>query len=250
MRIIVSAVALLSLCAIAPKATAQRVRGRVLHEAPPRTPIALVNVSLMNQNGALIADIRTDSTGIFSLRAPGPGRFKLRARRLGYEIVLSDEFALAPAEVLTFNFLLPSKRVELEPVTITDKRETERRLRLYGIDIRTINARRITRDKIDRYDDGFHTLADVIRLQNIPGLFVQASSTGEQCLYSGRASAGEHGGGCMKVFLDGAPLADLSSLEPASIELVLVVDAITASGLYGAGSENGVILLFSRGNAP
>ena len=258
MRFILAAIAVIGALSAAPTAAAQRVRGRVLHEAPPRTAIGLVHVSLLTVRDSLIGDVRTDSTGIFSLRAPGPGRYKLRARRLGYEIVMSGEFVLAPGEVLTFNFLLPSSRVELEPVLITDKREMEKRLRLYGIDVRAFNnARRITREKLDRFDDGFHTLVDVLRMQNIPGLMVQQGNTGEPCLYSSRASAGRLGGGCMKVLLDGIPAPNLSDIEPASIELVLVVDAVSAGALYGGGTEGdaggsnaGVILLFSRGNAP
>ena len=238
-------------------AAAQRVRGRVLHEAPPRTAIGLVHVSLLNQKDSIIRDIRTDSTGIFSLSAPQPGRFKLQARRLGYQVVRSSEFVLAVGEVLTFNFLLPSRRIELEPVTITDKREMEKRLRLYGIDVRSFNnARRITREKLDRYDDGFHTFIDVLRLQNIPGLMIQQGNSGEPCVYSSRASAGLTSGGCMRVLLDGVLAPDLSDIEPASIELVLVVDRFSSSGQFGGGNADdggpnaGVILLFSRGNAP
>ncbi|MBC7788640.1 MAG: carboxypeptidase regulatory-like domain-containing protein [Anaerolineae bacterium] len=258
MRFILTAIAAMGVLSAFSAADAQRVRGRVLHEAPPRTAIGLVHVSLFTERDSLIGDVRTDSTGIFSLRAPSPGRYKLRARRLGYEVVMSDGFALEQGEVLTFNFLLPSRRIELQPVTITDKREVEKRLRLYGIDPRTFNgARRITREKLDRFDDGFHTLIDVLRMQNIPGLMVQQGNTGEACLYSSRASAGGLGGGCMKVLLDGVPAPNLSDIEPASIELVLVVDALSAGALYGGGTDGdaggsnaGVILLFSRGNAP
>ena len=258
MRFILAAFGAIGVLTAATTVDAQRVRGRVLHEAPPRTAIALVHVSLLNQRDSLIGDVRTDSTGIFSLRAPKAGRYKLRARRLGYQVVTSDEFALAPGEVLTFNFVLPSTRVELEPVVITDKREMEKRLRLYGIDVRAFNnARRITREKLDRFDDGFHTLVDVLRMQNIPGLMVQQGSTGEPCLYTSRSSAGVIGGSCMKVLLDGIDAPNLADIEPASIELVLVVDKFSAGGIYGGGttsdaggSNAGVILLFSRGNAP
>lgn len=258
MRFILTALAALAVLSAMPTASAQRVRGRVLHETPPRTAIALVHVSLLDQRDSLIRDVRTDSTGIFSLSAREPGRYKLRARRLGYQVVMSDEFVLASGEVLTFNFLLPSRRVELEPVTITDRRAMEQRLRLYGIDVRAFNnARRITREKLDRFDDGFHTFTDVLRMQNIPGLMIEQANSGEPCLYSSRASAGRLGGSCMKVLLDGVPAPDLSTIEPASIELVLVVDAVSAGALYGGGTEGdaggsnaGVILLFSRGNAP
>jgi len=55
MRFILAAFVAMGILYSGSSADAQRVRGRVLHEAPPRTAIGLVHVSLLNQKTASFA---------------------------------------------------------------------------------------------------------------------------------------------------------------------------------------------------
>lgn len=238
--------------AIAPSLAAQTVRGRLLSDDEPQKPIPFATVSLHRPDGTQQVSTVTDTLGLWVLRAPGPGRYVLRARRLGFEMVTSTEFTLDSGQTATYNFVVATRPATLREVRVQERREMTERLRLFGIDPRSSDARRITRAKLEQLDDGFHTVADAIRLQNIPGVTVQDLGAGRSCVYNQRGSPGFTGGGCMQVMLDGAPFeaGDLSSISPGELELVLIIEGAAATGIYGPYATNGVVMLFTRGNAP
>jgi len=240
----------LVMLALATAAPAQTARGRLLTDDTPQRPLPFATVSLHSPDGTERAVAVTDTFGLFVLRAPSPGQYVLRARRLGFEMVSSPAFTLSAGQIATYNFVVATKPATLREVRIIERRELDRRLRLYGIDPRASDARRITRERLEALDDGFHTVSDAIRLQNIPGLTVQELGNGESCVYHSRGSAGFYGGGCMRVLLDGTPFTDLTALSPGDLELVLIVEGAAATGIYGNGSEDGIVMLFTRGNAP
>ncbi len=231
--------------------SAQTVRGRLLSDDAPQRPVPFATVSLHSPDGAQHVSTVTDTLGLWVLRAPGPGRYVLRARRLGFQMVTSTEFTLDSGQTATYNFVVATKPATLREVRVQERREMAQRLRLFGIDPRSSDARRITRAKLEQLDDGFHTLADAIRLQNIPGVSVQDMGAGRSCVYNQRGSPGFTGGGCMQVMLDGAPFeSDLSAISPGEIELVLIIEGAAATGIYGPYASNGIVMLFTRGNAP
>jgi hypothetical protein len=165
-------------------------------------------------------------------------------------MVTSSEFTLEEGQTATFNFVVATKPATLREVRVLERRELSERLRLYGIDPRSSDARRITRARLEALDDGFHTVADAIRLQNIPGVSVQDLGAGHACVYNQRGSPGFTGGGCMQVMLDGTPFEDISSISPGELELVLILEGAAATGIYGPYATNGIVMLFTRGNAP
>lgn len=255
----------LVMLALAPAVPAQTARGRLLTDDTPQRPLPFATVSLHSPDGTERAVAVTDTFGLFVLRAPGPGQYVLRARRLGFQMVSSPVFTLSAGQTATYNFVVATKPATLREVRVIERRELDRRLRLYGIDPRASDARRITRERLEALDDGFHTISDAIRLQNIPGLTVQELGNGETCVYHHRGSPGSSvlspsdevvtsgpsfGGGCMRVLLDGTPFNSLASLSPGDLELVLIVSGSAATGIYGNGSEDGIVMLFTRGNAP
>jgi hypothetical protein len=230
--------------------SAQTARGRLLTDDEPQRPLPFATVSLHAPDGTERAVTITDTLGLWVLRAPEAGRYHLRARRLGFQMVTSPEFALEAGQTATYNFVVAIKPATLREVRVIERRELAQRLRLYGIDPRSSDARRITRAQLEALDDGFHTVSDAIRLQNIAGVTVQELGNGESCVYNQRGSAGFTGGGCMRVLLDGTPFSDLSSLSPGELELVLVLEGAAATGIYGPFAQDGIVMLFTRGNAP
>jgi hypothetical protein len=236
--------------ALAPSLSAQTARGRLLTDDTPQRALPFATVSLHSPDGTERAVTVTDTLGLWVLRAPAPGRYVLRARRLGFQMVTSSEFTLEAGQTATFNFVVATKAATLREVRVLERRELSERLRLYGIDPRSSDARRITRARLEALDDGFHTVGDAIRLQNIPGVSVQDLGAGHSCVYNQRGSPGFTGGGCMQVMLDGAPFEDLSSISPGELELVLIIEGAAATGIYGPYATNGIVMLFTRGNAP
>ena len=236
--------------AVAPALSAQTARGRLLTDDTPQRPLPFATVSLHSPDGTERAVTITDTLGLWVLRAPEPGRYTLRARRLGFQMVTSPEFTLDAGQTATYNFVVATKPATLREVRVMERRELSQRLRLYGIDPRSSDARRITRDRLESLDDGFHTVADVIRLQNIAGVTVQDLGNGDSCVYNQRGSPGFTAGGCMRVLLDGTPFNELSSLSPGELELVLILEGAAATGIYGPYASDGIVMLFTRGNAP
>jgi hypothetical protein len=80
----------------APCQTAQTVRG-VLREEGTGGPIGGAFIVLLDEDGGRPGrDIGTltDDDGRFQLRAPEPGRYRLRAERIGFKSTLSEVIEL------------------------------------------------------------------------------------------------------------------------------------------------------------
>src|SRR5439155_12804036 len=78
---------------------AQAVRGTV-HASGEGPAIATVSVLLLDLDGRRVASALTDTAGSFLLRAPGPGTFRLKTLRLGFESLTTDPFTLTAADTL------------------------------------------------------------------------------------------------------------------------------------------------------
>lgn len=94
MRAPLAAVAILLSAAAA--LSAQSVQGRLVE--PGGEPVAQTLVVLVDSAGRPAATALTDRQGGFTLRAPGPGSFTLRAERVGYATTVSPAFPLAAGE--------------------------------------------------------------------------------------------------------------------------------------------------------
>jgi hypothetical protein len=95
MRIALAAVATLLSAATL---SAQAVQGRLVE--PGGAPVAQTLVVLVDSAGRSAAGAFTDRQGGFTLRAPGPGSFILRAERVGYATTVSPAFRLAAGETV------------------------------------------------------------------------------------------------------------------------------------------------------
>lgn len=109
--------ALALVLAAAPLA-AQGVRG-TLTEANGETPVAGALVVLVDALGRPRTEVLTDARGHFLLRAPGPGRYTLRAERIGYTSTRSAPFDVEGRETVEVRLTAPSRTVMLEGLTVT-----------------------------------------------------------------------------------------------------------------------------------
>ena len=75
--------------ALTPALSAQTARGRLLTDDTPQRPLPFATMSLHSPDGTERAVTITDTLGLWVLRAPEPGRYRLRARRLGFQMVTS-----------------------------------------------------------------------------------------------------------------------------------------------------------------
>ena len=74
---------------------AQSVNGHLLEERSGE-PVVGAQVVLVDEGGEDRASVLSGSDGAFHVRAPGPGRYRIRADRIGYRSTWSDVLTLGP----------------------------------------------------------------------------------------------------------------------------------------------------------
>lgn len=100
---------------------AQSVAGRLAEEGSGR-PIEGAVVVLLDEAGAQRTGTLTDASGRFSLRAPGPGHYRLRAERIGFRGTLSPPFGLAAGEEAERDLAAPAEAIRLGGVAVEGER--------------------------------------------------------------------------------------------------------------------------------
>jgi hypothetical protein len=121
-----TAVALLGPLAVQ-SAFCQTVRG-VLLEQSTEQPIGGAFIVLLDERGGRLGrDIGTltDDDGRFQLRVPEPGRYRLRAERIGFESTLGEVIELVARETVQVTIVAPVEAVRLEELVITGERECD-----------------------------------------------------------------------------------------------------------------------------
>jgi hypothetical protein len=109
--------ALLGLAVTAASARAQAVTGRLVD--PSGAPVERVLVVLVDTAGHQGGAAITDASGGFTIRARGPGRYALRAERIGFATVTSPRFDLAADETREQRIVASGQAVALAAVTVT-----------------------------------------------------------------------------------------------------------------------------------
>lgn len=86
-------------------------------------PLEGALVSLLDAHGTQRGGYLTNQAGRFSIRAPGPGHFTLRAERIGFEIVTSQPFELAKGQVFQIRLEMSEEPIQLEELTVVGDRK-------------------------------------------------------------------------------------------------------------------------------
>jgi len=110
----------------APGAAAQELRARLL-DAVSRQPLGGVYATLeavAPASGERGPSALSDNTGWVRIRAPEPGRYRLRLERPGYENHATPEFVLDSSVVR--EFLVPARPIELPALTARGRRQCGR----------------------------------------------------------------------------------------------------------------------------
>ena len=196
--------ALLLPLVIAPLAAAQSVRGRVV-EVPGNRPLADAQVVLWSDSTHAVAMTRTDSSGVFLVRAPKPGTYVIHVRKFGYSGGQTD--ALPLTEPQEYEIVIKTPRVApvLPNVNVTAKGGRPGDFMMQGFEAR----RRagfgtfLTADDIDRKNSP--QIAELLR--GIAGVDVAPGPNGRYLITSSRGGRSFENSGCqMDLFLDGWPV--------------------------------------------
>jgi hypothetical protein len=127
---------------LATPAASQIVAGRVI-DADDEEPIEGVEIAVADNRSTIRREVVSNSAGEFVIVLNAPGRYQLRASRIGYASVETSAIEIGEGEVLEVEVWLDVQAVELEPLTVVVRRpETQRERELRGY-----------HERIERYGD-------------------------------------------------------------------------------------------------
>lgn len=106
--------------AVAPLLRAQAAEGRVV-DSLSGTPIAGALVLLVDSAGAERARALTYESGGFLLRAPAPGRYRVRVLRIGFQRWESPPVSLEPGRTVALRTAVPSVPLVLPDVEVVSE---------------------------------------------------------------------------------------------------------------------------------
>ena len=99
---------------------AQAVTGR-LSDASNHTPVQGALVLLLDEKAEVQGGFLTDEGGRFQIPAPGPGRYSLKAERIGYRTTMTPPFLLETGETREVSMVTEQAPVELEGLSVEGK---------------------------------------------------------------------------------------------------------------------------------
>ncbi len=228
---------------VADSLSAQTLRGRVT-EGRTQEPLTDVVVSLLDEDANVLVQTETGPSGGFSLSAPGPGEYYVRAERLSFTTVTDGIFAFASeaGEMSIVLFMLPQP-TELDGIDVRIEREQiRRRLRSSGFYERAAMGfgRHIGPDEIERRP--IFTFADFLR--GIPGVRFEDEAI--------QFSGGLAGTCTPNIYIDGAQVFQdfgiTTLIQPEEVEGIEVYRGVAQTPMEWAGLNGtcGVILIWTK----
>jgi hypothetical protein len=220
-------------------ASAQTVRGVVTVAGDDRH-IGGAELSLVDASGVVRSSTLADRFGIFVIRAPHQGRFRLRAEHIAYLTVQTEPFELSAGEDLTVEIRMSETVVPLDPLLVQGRRFHDLgRLAGYYDRLNRLGpagiGRFITRAQMDQraYSTVGHLLEEVPSIAILRGTLVMQRAAG-WCVPS--------------VYLDGHPIGggDLARTVPVYRLEGVEVYRVHAPAEYLDRSGCGVILAWTR----
>jgi hypothetical protein len=249
--LVASIVALMAAGATRPVA-AQAVRGRLI-EAGTGQPISAASVILYTEDGQALLGKLTDADGRFLIDAPGAGRFKLTAERIGYAPVNGGPIEIVGTDTVDVVLRMGTEVIAIDGIeVVTEARDVRLERSGFYERQRMGFGHFITRDQISfrnptRTSDLLRTIAGV---QVVPrGTF----GGGEPVLRGAISGMGQ----CLPgIILDGMTVRQAGSAEPPFDDIVHPLD-IEAIEVYrgpgevpaqfgGSQSACGVIVIWTR----
>lgn len=237
--------------ALAQAPTVGRIVGRVT-EAGQGAPLVSVNVGIVGMARGAV----TNADGAYAINALAPGRYVLRAQRLGYA-AKADTVTLVAGQTLTVNFSLKQAVISLDQVVAVGY-GTQRRSDLTGA-VASVqpNVERQPITSVEQTLQGTAPGVQVTQASAAPGggmsIRIRGGSSvngSNEPLYvidgfpvendANAASPGNAGRD------NTAPSNPLAALNPNDIASIEILKDASATAIYGARGANGVVLITTK----
>ena len=231
------------------ESAAQSVRGKVLELLSSR-PVPDAQVLLFSDSITVAAMSRTDSTGTFLIRAPAPGTYNIRVRKLGYMGGETGNLALTQPETYEITIRTPRQSPVLPNVRVSGQ-YTRGYEWLQGFEERRKAGigTFITQEQIN--DKNSPTVGELLR--GVSGVGVAPGPNGWYLITSTRGGRSLENSAClMDVYMDGIPMdqeAIQQSTRPVDLEAIEVYNGpSTVPSQYKKQMTGscGVVLLWTR----
>ena len=230
---------------------ASPVSGQALHghllELGTEIPISGGSVSLIDEEGGTVVSTFSNSSGLFLLQAPSPGRYSVSAEALGYVSTTDGPLELTEGPRVQAFFHLQRNPLVLDSLRISVEQRT-RRLEIAGFFERkqTGFGAFVEREEIEKRDPRF--MSDLFRGRLG---FRVAGSPGSARLVSRRSSTFANATCMPVIYLDGIPMERGSIdalIHPSSVEAIEAYSGTSQlpAQYSGAGSGCGVVLIWTR----
>lgn len=184
------------------RAACQSVHGHVLVEGDT-VAVSGADLVLTDSAGSVVARVQATDAGEFRLPAPGPGRYRIQASRLGYATVSAD-VRLGDREVLEIELRMATEAIPLEPLVVVARRQIQQGTldEFYDRMARMKQAGKgqfLTKEQLERRT----SMPLPLLLQTLPGVWMEGSG-GAVSLLNPSPSGGTF---CTPEFyLDGIPM--------------------------------------------
>lgn len=187
----------------------------------------------------------TGPEGEFRLGAVPPGTYMMFMRHLRYG-TRQNTLQVASGLDMSVDMHVDARAIEIAPITVTVGSRPEARGARGGITVTT--------EQIDRVRGRARDVADILVSNPVPGVIVRRRGDDSICIgyTSGQVRMLNNStGGCvsMDVYINDvrANNSNLAlQMPPESIERIEVYRPLEAGALFGAGSGNGVLVIYTR----
>lgn len=216
---------------------AQTIQGRVIDENDER-PVASAVVRLVDEQGVQLAATAADSVGRYRIGVPGPGVYRLRAERIGYDDLQTPLLEAVSADgTYPLDLLLQPSPIPIRGIEVSAAQVDQQVRLMTGIDPRSLRWQPIREEELARHVEQAHDLTAVMRWRNLPSIDVQESRLEGPCYLARRY-------GCLPVYLDGFQLIpDAFDAVPLEMLHTIIVVSPNESIMY----ERGAVLMYTEG---
>lgn len=227
------------------QAKAQLVRGLLL-DAESEEPVGAGIVTLLNEDDEGVVSAAADERGVFLLRAPSGGAFRLRGSRIGYASAVSSVITVPSDGFVEVVFRLSVAPAQLDPITVLAPSvwrvtpgaivNAERRERGLGVFL----------DRVDVLSKSTYDIRDAVR--DVEGIRVGMGRRGTCGLGRSRGSAialwdglcliSSMGWGCMRMVINEQPLMNWGDQTASELTALLPrPEGVAAMEIYRTYQE-------------
>ena len=247
----VGAVALLLVMAASSAAMGQagRITGKITDQS---TGAALESARVLVTGTSIIET--TDQEGRYTVRSVQPGRYQIRALRIGYQPRV-DSVTVGPSETAVLDFALTQAPVQLDEIVTTATGE-QRKLEV-GNAVSTIDAASVAETQpitefgnlISGRSAGVQVLKSGGTVGTGTRIRIRGSnsiSLSNEPLYYIDGIRMESGSNSLTIDLAGQSVSRINDLNPDEIEDIEIVKGPAAATLYGIQAANGVVRITTK----